>query len=399
MPPRKRIMIFLHDGRGLGHLRRLSRIAAKLQEQASVLFVAGHREVAHMVPRECEFVHIPSLDSIDKRRTRHWARAPFLGDDMARGRALRSELLRTTFQAFAPDAFVSDYLPLGIDQELVPLLTGEQPCRKYFIIRGLLGAPDYVRSHVLTPQAKAILERHYDLLLATCDARTVDVAGEYGLSPTLRERLEYTGYVVEPFSPERCQAVRADRLLPEGAKWVVCTAGGGKDGEDLLERCWELALQFPECYFDLITGPRSRLSVVQEGWYAGTRIRVQQSDSQTMPYRLGGADVVITRGGYNSLMESCVGNARIIVVPIQSDYEQVHHPARLAPFRPLEVVHELGALDLALEAAMHGPPVEHSFHEVDTDGAAHTARAILHDVSRVHAAAEQSQPQAQLQEN
>lgn len=381
MARHKRILIFVHDGRGLGHLRRLSRIAAQLQQEASVLFVTGHREAATLAPRECEFVHLPSLDSIDGRRSRHWGREPFLDSDTGRGRALRRELMMTCMKEFQPDGFVADYLPMGIDHELLPVLSYGEECRKYFIVRGVMGEPTYVRNFVLTPQARDILRDRYDAILATCDERIVDVAEEYSLTGDLRERLLYTGYVADPFDPERCQQARQERCLPSDATWVVCSAGGGKDGEDLMQRCWELALQFPECYFDLILGPRSRLCTVKEGWFGGTRIRVQQSDPANMQYRLGGADIVICRGGYNSLMEACVGHARMIVAPIATDYEQIQHPARLAAFRPLDIVVDLTELDVAMEKALNSGPVQHRFCDLQIDGGRQTARAILDDLS------------------
>lgn len=380
--PRKRILMFVHDGRGLGHLRRLSRIAAKLQEEASVLFVTGLREASQMVPPACEFVHIPSLDNIELRRSRHWGRLPFLGDDEARGRGLRNGVILSILKEFEPDAFVSDYLPLGFEHELVPLLTMARNCRRYFIVRGILGRPGDTNIKALSPTGRAALRQHYDLILATCDERIVDIAREYSFEPELTQRLVYTGYTAERFDPERCDQARSDRLLPPGATWVVCTAGGGKDGEDLLRQCWNLALQFPECYFDLIVGPRSRLSVLKEGWYAGTRIRVQESDYKSMEYRLGGAGIVICRGGYNSLMEACVGRARIIVAPIATDYEQVHHARRLSEFRPMHVVDDIEELDLALERAISEGPVEHRFGELRTDGIEQTSRMILADLAQ-----------------
>jgi predicted glycosyltransferase len=283
---------------------------------------------------------------------------------------------------FQPDAFIADYLPLGMDHELAPLLASSPGCRKYFVLRGILGDPQSLHLSVFTPPAMEALRQHYDMILATCDPRIVNIAEEYALTPDLVDKLVYTGYAVEPYNADACSAARADRLLPEGATWVVCSAGGGKDGEDLLQKCWELALQYPECYFDLIIGPRSRFSLHREGWYGGTRIRVMQSDEGTMPYRLGGADVVISRGGYNSLMEAAVGNAQIIVAPIRTDYEQVHHARRLSQFRPLHVVDDIDDLDRTFEHVLTLPRSPHRLTDLRLDGLATSARVILSDLAQ-----------------
>lgn len=382
----KRILIFVHDGRGLGHLRRLSRIATRLQGEASVLFITGHRDASYMVPKNCEYVHLPSLDSIDHRRSKHWGRRPFLEDDIPRGRAIRKEILAACMETFDPHGFISDYLPLGMDSELAPLLASTPTCRKYFVIRGIMGDPTSGQHAGITSATKDILLEHYDKILVTCDKRIVDVAKEYSLPPELTNKLVYTGYAVEPIDTDACAAARTDRLLPNGATWVVCSAGGGKDGEDLLHRCWELALQYPECYFDLIVGPRSRISLLRQGWYGGTRIRIQQSDEGTMPQRLGGADVVICRGGYNSLMEAAVGNAQIIVAPIQTDFEQRNHARRLSAFRPIHVVDNIDNLDLEFEKVLNQSKVLHQITDLQLDGLETSSRFILSDLAQVDAA-------------
>ena len=377
---RKRILIFVHDGRGLGHLRRLSRIAERLQEQASVLFLTGHRDASWMVPKGSEFIHLPSLDSIDRRRSRHWGRAPFLGDDAMRGRALRKTLIASAIEAFDPDGFISDYLPLGMDDELLPFLRSSSRCRKYFIVRGILGDPKDVPVHVLTPNAREALSSYYDLILAACDQRIADIARDYNLEPELARKLRYTGYCMEALQREASSRARRDRRIPDGMPWVVCTAGGGKDGEDLLQACWQLALQYPEYCFDLIVGPRSRLSALEEGFHAGTRILVRQADT-AMPSRLGGADIVVCRGGYNSLMEASAGQARIIVAPIIDDYEQVHHARRLAAFRPMFVIDRLEDLDLALEDALEQPRPQGGLGDLRCNGLALCSHYILTDLT------------------
>jgi predicted glycosyltransferase len=113
-----KILIFAHDGRGLGHLRRLARLGKALQGTAAVLFVAGHREASWLIPPECEFVHIPSLDSTDKRRSRQWGRKPFCLAGAGFGRNLRRAIVKACVDEFRPDALIVDYLPLGMFDEL-----------------------------------------------------------------------------------------------------------------------------------------------------------------------------------------------------------------------------------------------------------------------------------------
>src|SRR5271170_1383996 len=343
-----RILIFTHDGRGLGHLRRLGRLGAALQGRASVLFLTGHREASWLVPRDCEYIHIPNRDSIEERRSRQWGRRPFVPEESLIGPRIRREVIAATVENFRPHAIITDYLPLGMDEEISEFITGDSGCRKYFISRGILGSPDQVYHDVLTPSSLDALRKHYHMILVMSDFKIIDMASEYSLEPGIAEKLVYVGYAAEFVSPARTKQARTERGLHDTDKWVVCTAGGGKEGEALIERCWEIAQIFPECYFDIIVGPRSRLSLESDVWSEQRRIRLVHVDSQQLPVLEAAANIVICRGGYNSLMESCVGNAAIIVAPIATDYEQVNHARRLAAYRDITVVDSLSELDLAL---------------------------------------------------
>lgn len=378
-----RILVFTHDGRGLGHLRRLGRLGKILQEHASVLFITGHREASWLVPPECEFIHLPNLDSLDPRRSRQWGRVPFLHDGLSVGRTLRRDVISSTIGQFRPNAIILDYLPLGMEEEMLEFITQMPDCRKYFISRGILGSPDQVYRDVLTPSAARALEEIYHMVIVMSDSKIIDMAKEYALSPAIADKTAYVGYAAERLSQGAIDNLRSKRMTDKSGSWVVCTAGGGKEGEFLIERCWEIAQIFPECYFDIVVGPRSRLLLESDEWCCGSRIHLIPADPRDLPLMHAAADVVVTRGGYNSLLEACMGNGRIIVAPIMTDYEQVNHAKRLSAFRDIRVVEHLGDLDLALEdcLAAHGPAMNR-ISELNVEGLSIGANVILSDIEQ-----------------
>jgi predicted glycosyltransferase len=387
-PPR--ILIFTHDGRGLGHLRRLARLGSVLQRHASVLFITGHREASWIVPRECEYIHLPSLDSLDPRRSRQWGRVPFLRctNSLTAGRALRRDIIASAIERFDPDAMILDYLPLGMDEEMREFVRASPQRRNYFIARGLLGDPIHIRRDIFTQSAIESLEENYHMILAMTDQKIIDMAEEYALEPQLAEKLVYVGYAAEPVTAQEREAIRAERGIESGSKWVVCGAGGGKEGEALVQRCWEIAQIFPECTFDIVAGPRSRLLLRSDVRSDEGRIRLHSSEDRRLPLMHAAADVVISRGGYNSLMEACVGDARILVAPIMTDFEQVHHAQRLSAFREIDLVESLEDLDLALhQCLMRSGPVVHRLSEINMDGLHLAAGVILSDLEQHRAAA------------
>ena len=62
--PRNRVLLSCHDGTGLGHLRRISRLAGVLQGQFSTLVLCGMREAAWIVPQECGFIRLPGIGMV-----------------------------------------------------------------------------------------------------------------------------------------------------------------------------------------------------------------------------------------------------------------------------------------------------------------------------------------------
>ena len=135
-----------------------------------MLFTTGLREASWLVPQECEFVHLPNRDSLSRRLSRQWVRPPFLKEER-RAQSLRPALLRAIVESFEPHALIVDYLPLGIDEELLELVFGLSSCRKYFISRGILGDPAKVRKEVLTPLALDALRTRFDRIIVLCDPR------------------------------------------------------------------------------------------------------------------------------------------------------------------------------------------------------------------------------------
>jgi len=382
-----RILIFTHDGRGLGHLRRLARLGKVLQQNSAVLFITGHREASWLVPPECEYIHLPNLDSLDPRRSRQWGRKPFMSDDLSVGRALRRDVIHGVIQRFRPDGIILDYLPLGMDEEMREFVSGTPECRKYFISRGILGSPDQVYRDVLTPSAVQSLRDEYHTILVMSDSKIIDMAQEYSLESGIADKIAYVGYAAEPVNSGAIEGIRSRRMLSKDAKWVVCAAGGGKEGELLIQRCWEVAQIFPECYFDIVVGPRSRLLLESEVWADGNRIHLVPSDDRQLPIMHAAADVVIIRGGYNSLIEACMGEGRIIVVPIMTDYEQVNHAKRLSEYRDIRIVESLSNLDIALDDCLQESSLPNSrFTELNMDGLHIGADLILSDIEqhRIH---------------
>jgi predicted glycosyltransferase len=385
VPQKKAIFLVFDGGTGVGHLRRLAHIAGRLQGQFACLIVTGHRAAAHwFVPEECEYIHLPSWDSLLEAKAAYWGRKPFMVLDPDGAVRLRSEILKGVVDAFKPDAMFVDHLPLGAHEELADIIR-DTPCRKYLVTRGVLNETENIRQLILGGRANDYLKRHYDRCLVAADRRVFDFLKRYNVSAEIREKSIHTGYVIESVPSEAIRRTREHRGLEDGDIWVVASAGGGQLGEPLIAGCLELARTNEDIVFDIVRGPRSRLP-----WDDPDRSTIVSENLQfhketyQMPYFHAAADLVISSGGYNSLLETLQGNGRILCFPYRRDRrdEQYQHAACLEKFVDIEVSTDLSRLkelfDAAIASIRRGRCRDRR-RELDFNGAAFIRNVVFDD--------------------
>ena len=137
--------------------------------------------------------------------------------------------------------------------------------------------------------------------------------------------------------------------------WVVCSAGGGQLGEKLTQECIKLSKVFENLFFDIILGPRSNLP-----WKYTTKDYIDKGnlrlykESHYLHHLHASADIVISTGGYNSLVEAMQGNALIICFPFRLDHkdEPYLHASYLSDFVKIALSTDMSKLQSLLEAAI-----------------------------------------------
>lgn len=387
----KRALFYVFDGgTGVGHLRRLASIAKRLQGPLACLIVTGHRAAAHwFIPEECEYIHLPSWDSLLETKARYWGRAPFVLLAKRSAIRLRREILKGIVRGFQPDAIFVDHLPLGAEEELAMILKNTS-CRKYFVTRGVLNETEDLRRLILGGKAYQYLGMYYDRVFAASDPKVFDFARQYNISGNLRDKTVHTGYVVQSIPPGLIARTRAERGLSEDDIWIVASAGGGQLGERLIEGCLELADKHPKIAFDVVMGPRSNLSWRPQHAPLLVRNRLRlHKEVPYMPYLNASADLVISSGGYNTLLEALQGKGDILCFPFRTDQrdEQYQHAVRLKQYVNIEVSTDLRDLPTLFDRALArlgAPRSDDRRAELDLGGAARIAGIVLRDLGVAH---------------
>ncbi|RKP52457.1 hypothetical protein D7S89_02750 [Trinickia fusca] len=377
-------MFYVFDGgSGIGHLRRLARIAEAMRDDFSCLIVSGHNVGPQwIVPQGCEYVRLPAWDNLIATRAAYWGGVPFLDVPLDEAVALRSAILLGVVEGFQPDVIFVDHLPLGAHEELVPVLN-RATCRKYLVTRGIQNETEDLQRLVLGGAALAALGDDYHRIFSAIDTRVFDLASRYDLPSKVADKILSTGYVAPSVAAAEREAVRSMRGLAGETPWVVASAGSGQWGEPLIEACIALAQDHPDVHFDIVMGPRSRLS--RPDTHAAGRIRLHASCPELAALHAA-ADVVITAGGYNSLLEAIQGQARILCIPYRKDRrdEPFDHATRLQAYVDIRIATEIGDLEALLQTAIEAGrkgPVQDRRAELRMDGAARIAQAVRDDLT------------------
>jgi len=334
---RRRVLLFCHDSRGLGHLRRISRIAAALGQDFASLIVTGMPDAQWLIPAGCELLKLPNWDNISAERAQRDDRLSWLGLSHEDAGSFRSQLIRAAGEAFKPHAILVDYLPFGMGDELRPLLGGST-ARKYLIHRGV---SHHAAGSMLGGAATRAIADSYNRVIVTADQRISDVAKEYEFVEAAAKKILYAGYV----GPDACARDDGNGTgLPSGRPLIVCSCGSGYRGEQLFAACVRAARDLGDYDFEVVLGPHGSLQ-------PGTHSSVSRNCRLTrVHHNLAAlhqaAAVVITHGGYNSVLEAVSGGARILVFHLREGpyNERIYFEQRLRSHYPIRPVVSLDHL-------------------------------------------------------
>lgn len=353
---KKRLLFYVRKGHGLGHLKRLSRIAENLSANYSCLFISGHREMSWMVPKSCEYYQIPFSDTID-----------------------REKFIMHIHNMYCPDAIFFDHSLNGNDGDIYTLLE-QSKAQKILILRGVLDSPQKLDEIYYNPSSLNYLNNKIDHIFVACDEKIEDVTNYKFLDRTTLNRTSYIGYVAPNFSLERMSNYRNSRITNHNL-YVVSTPGGGFKNYALLNASMDLARKHINTQWDIIYGPKNNKT---NPFYPYDSISMENMNicmySSETDLMNASADVLITRGGYNNLIEGIYGSTYVICKPMgPKDDEQYIHATRLARYYDrLKIVNNVKELKTCFEEFIHMKNVQSNpINTLNMDGLKNLSEQLI----------------------
>lgn len=283
---------------GLGPLRRMTTIAEALSiaiPNCQILLTTGAAEADWFpLPAGTTLVKLPSLRDEPRRPAARPASGPPPASE------LRRQLLLQVHRAWAPQVLIVDQEPLGLAEELEPILR-DAPTRG---VRTLLGLRDvFAGGDALPPEwseprTRAALLEAYDRILVFGTPEVFDPRTAYHMPEALARRLEFTGYLARNVPSRPLRSGRAPRVL--------FSAGGGDNGAALLENLIEaLERQSPPFESEIVLGPCLEPALAEgilRRAAALDRVHVHTT-CREVPELLATCDAVVSSAGYHSVVE------------------------------------------------------------------------------------------------
>ena len=369
----RRVMFYVQHLLGVGHVMRAATIARNMCAAGlDVTMVLGGLKVSVADFGSAGIIRLPSVRSdgsnfkilLDENGSE-------INDSFKNRR--RDELLNV-YETLKPDVLLVELFPFGRRQlrfELLPLLAAARENSKIVCsVRDVLvpkKKPERVDEIIDT------LLVYFDHILIHGDESVIPFSETFPRAAELRHMMSYTGYVTDD-----------NELLDidTGTAEVVVSVGGGAVGEDLLRtsmaaRPLSAAADRP---WRLLAGrhlPELTFGDLKANAAAGITVEWARSDFRAL---LRNADLSISQGGYNTIMDILQAECRNVIVPI-AEADVSEQTLRAGTLEAKGLVHMVRARDLspenlaaAVNKALAAPPP--TTGGIDVAGAENTARWI-----------------------
>jgi len=308
-----RALFYSHDGQGLGHVRRNLAVAdavTRLDPRASVLVVSSTDHIDSLVvPPRVDILKLPGLCKVTN--TSYASRR--LGLSARETSSMRSALIASATESFAPQVLLSDKHPHGAHGELRASLAVLRAAggRAVLGLRDILDEPATVRAEWQAAGVLDAIADDYDRVLVYGNRSVLDPAEVYGMTAPVRRLVRYCGYVANTPAPHD----GAPLCQPDGRPVVLATAGGGEDGNALLQAFVEASRDAP-WHPVVVAGTDAAAEDAaalqrQVTELGGTYHRFVRN----LPVHFTDIDALVCMGGYNTTTEALRAAVPTVLVP------------------------------------------------------------------------------------
>ncbi|MEE4242137.1 MAG: hypothetical protein V2I36_11780 [Desulfopila sp.] len=327
--PRLDILLYAHDGRGIGHAGRTIAIGIALRRLAPrlrVLFVSGCRLTRELIgSAPLDWVKLPSYETIVQNGTSRGIQGKSNFSDHDLG-VLRAEQIHALVSTVQPRLVLADHSPQGKHRELLPALQRTKTSQTQWIlgVRGIVGQVDKLCSTV----ALSIFAAYYSDLLWYGDSRVLGTGPLLELGQRFSTKPLECGYV----SRLKAQGISNQPTHRKNSGVTVSIPWIGEKTPAFLQHLYTVLNKVEDrwgqwiLYLDQTHQDSNRFS---ERFESLPWCHVEEPGERYRESLLG-SDYAVIYGGYNSIMDVLsVSVPALVILRDMRDGEQQEHLERL----------------------------------------------------------------------
>ena len=389
-----KVLMYCQHVLGIGHLVRSTEIARALSRNADVTFVSGGESVDGFVfPPGVKLVQLPAIQTDEEFGALENCGSSHTLEELQN---LRRKRLLGLFDEIRPDALVIELFPFGRKRfafELVPLLERARtrnlgPRNSETLVASSLRDILVEKSDQAKHEERVcrIVNAYFDLILVHGDPAFQKLDETFHRVGDLHCDVRYTGFVQQE---EPASATEEDSSV--AGPTIVASIGSGRyrQGQLMLENVIGAAALLQEQIphrFRVFAGPFVPPDVYEVLKRLAGEARNVELDKYSPNFIgcLKRADLSISMGGYNTIMNLLATGVRSLVYPYTANNDQEQHirARKLESLGVVELLHpEMLPPELLapkISATLAKAPVRLA---LDMDGAANTARILQSAVS------------------
>lgn len=327
--PRLDVLLYAHDGRGLGHAGRSIAIGMALRRcypGLRVLFVSGCAQAGELIGNTpLDWLKLPAYKTEVVAGCSRGVdgNSGFSDHDLGLYRGLQ---LLDVIRLYRPRIVVCDHSPQGKHKELMPALeaTSEEDIKWVLGVRGVVGGVPQATSDL----ARELFTKHYHTLLWYGDSEVLGTDDLERLGAVYGVRPLECGYVSR--LGEVCLSTTADR---QDRKRYCCTVSIPWLGEQSMPFISELAKALtaigPECglwklFID--HGGPAESDRVKNMFLSLPHCHVEPPSGHAYVEALLNSETAVIYGGYNSVSDVlwCAVPALVVLREMKDNEQQIH---------------------------------------------------------------------------
>ena len=379
------LLIYAHDGRGLGHASRsiaVGMAVRRLYPELKVLFITGSRMVSQLIGSvPLDWFKLPAYQTKVVGGVSTGQTAFINLSDTELGECRRS-IIQHLIGVLHPRCILADHTPQGKHKELVPSLEATRDTDSVWVlgVRGWVGSVPQVWSDI----AKRLFSEHYKHLLWYGESRLLGKDQVRTLKNHFAIQPLEAGYV--------CRISELDQWLPlqhntdDDIAGVVSIPWVGEDTEHIIKQLYHALNKIGPQYgiWRLFVGSPDDFSNQKwiQSFFAKLPFCKVTPASEQYRQALLKAKTAVIYGGYNSLTDVFYANIpAVVLLRGMQDEEQQAHMARLSLLNGDRLIiyktKDMKSEDLAQVLIRQIRSLKLPKPEINLDGAAMAAKYLF----------------------